>query len=223
MGRPAAVVLSARAGSRRGRRGHPVLQEPVLGATDSERRNCPGIRRVRFEVPASMSAAAATRLTQRLRLRWSPEPRLSRHDPPDSRGPPGRLARGPAIRLTAPRRETVLVSGVVNGQMSHPLLRMRWRDRTVIDRWLGGRARPRGPRGDGRPAGPTPTRWTSAASRLSNAGGHAGARTRRAHQKGASSAANSTRPSTAAAARLQGHGPIRSNSVWTGGGWRRNM
>src|SRR5262245_46232477 len=39
-------ALRARAGSRRGRRGRPVLQEPVLGAADSERRNCPGGRGV---------------------------------------------------------------------------------------------------------------------------------------------------------------------------------
>src|SRR5262245_10727239 len=39
-------ALRARAGSRRGRRGRPVLQEPVLGAADSERRNCPGVRGV---------------------------------------------------------------------------------------------------------------------------------------------------------------------------------
>src|SRR5215472_11708561 len=55
-------ALRARAGSRRGRRGRPVLQEPVLGAADSERRNCPGVRGVLSEVPeASMSAAAAMR------------------------------------------------------------------------------------------------------------------------------------------------------------------
>ena len=49
-------ALRARAGSRRGRRGRPVLQEPVLGAADSERRNCPGVRGFRSEVPeASMS------------------------------------------------------------------------------------------------------------------------------------------------------------------------
>src|SRR5499433_3063007 len=53
-------ALRARAGSRRGRRGRPVLQEPVLGAADSERRNCPGVRGILSEVPeASMSAAAA--------------------------------------------------------------------------------------------------------------------------------------------------------------------
>src|ERR1039457_3749974 len=58
-------ALRARAGSRRGRRGRPVLQEPVLGAADGQRRNCPGVRGVLFEVPeASMSAAAAMRLTQ---------------------------------------------------------------------------------------------------------------------------------------------------------------
>src|SRR5215831_14943291 len=56
-------ALRARAGSRRGRRGRPVLQEPVLGAADSERRNCPGVRGVLSEVPdASMSAAGVTRL-----------------------------------------------------------------------------------------------------------------------------------------------------------------
>src|SRR6266567_3426307 len=57
-------ALRGRAGSRRGRRGRPVLQEPVLGAPDSKRRDCPGVRSVLFEVPeASMSAAAAMRLT----------------------------------------------------------------------------------------------------------------------------------------------------------------
>src|SRR5262249_6771799 len=56
-------ALRARAGSRRGRCGRPVLQEPVLGAADSERRNCPGVRGVLSEVPeASMSAAGVTRL-----------------------------------------------------------------------------------------------------------------------------------------------------------------
>src|SRR5262249_5550337 len=44
-------ALRARAGSRRGRRGRPVLQEPVLGAADSERRNCPGVRGVLSAVP----------------------------------------------------------------------------------------------------------------------------------------------------------------------------
>src|SRR6516165_1745615 len=49
-------TLRARAGSRCGRRGHPVLQEPVLGAADGERRNCPGVLGVLSEVPqASMS------------------------------------------------------------------------------------------------------------------------------------------------------------------------
>src|SRR5215472_10882222 len=56
-------ALRARAGSRRGRRGRPVLQEPVLEAADSERRNCFGVRGVLSEVPeASMSAAGVTRL-----------------------------------------------------------------------------------------------------------------------------------------------------------------
>src|SRR5215813_9930466 len=49
-------ALRARAGSRRGRRGRPVLQEPVLGAADSERRNCPGVRGVLSEVPACCSS-----------------------------------------------------------------------------------------------------------------------------------------------------------------------
>jgi hypothetical protein len=58
-------ALRACAGSRRGRRGPPVLQTPALGAADSKRRDCPGVRGVLFEVPeASMSAAAARRLTQ---------------------------------------------------------------------------------------------------------------------------------------------------------------
>jgi len=55
-------TLRARAGSRRGRRGRPVLQEPVLGAADGERRDRPGVRGVLLSVPeASMSAAAAMR------------------------------------------------------------------------------------------------------------------------------------------------------------------
>ena len=49
-------ALLPRAGSRRGRRGLPVLQEPVLAAADSERRNCLGVRGVLLEIPeASMS------------------------------------------------------------------------------------------------------------------------------------------------------------------------
>ena len=53
-------ALRPGAGSRRGRRGHPVLQAPFLGAADSKRRICPGIRGGLFGVPeASMGAAAA--------------------------------------------------------------------------------------------------------------------------------------------------------------------
>jgi hypothetical protein len=37
-------ALRARAGSCSGRRGRPVLQEPVLGAADGERRNGLGVR-----------------------------------------------------------------------------------------------------------------------------------------------------------------------------------
>ena len=51
-------ALRARAGSHRGRRGRPVLQEPVLGAADSERRNCPGVLGVLSEVPAAISHLA---------------------------------------------------------------------------------------------------------------------------------------------------------------------
>ena len=62
MGRGSRRALRARAGSRRGRRGRPVFQEPVLGAADSERRNCPGVRGVLSEVSeASMSAAVSRR------------------------------------------------------------------------------------------------------------------------------------------------------------------
>ena len=54
-------ALRARAGTGGGRRGRPVLQQPVLGAADGERRNRPSVRGVRLEVPeASMSAAAAS-------------------------------------------------------------------------------------------------------------------------------------------------------------------
>jgi len=42
----AAVSLRARAGSRRGRRGHPVLQAPHPGAAASKCRDCPGVRGV---------------------------------------------------------------------------------------------------------------------------------------------------------------------------------
>src|ERR1700733_3989225 len=57
-------ALRACARSRRRRRGRPLLQEPVLGAADGERRNRAGVRGVLSEVPeTSMSAAAAMRLT----------------------------------------------------------------------------------------------------------------------------------------------------------------
>ena len=60
MGDLAAVVLyRARAGSRRGRRGRPVLQEPVLGAPDSERRNRSRVLGVLSEVPAAISHSPA--------------------------------------------------------------------------------------------------------------------------------------------------------------------
>src|SRR5579875_1458280 len=54
-------AVPARAGGLRGRRGHPVLQPPLLGAVDGERRNRPGIRGVLFEVPEVSTSAAATR------------------------------------------------------------------------------------------------------------------------------------------------------------------
>ena len=53
-----APALRARAGSRRGQRGRPVLQKPALGAANGERRCRPGVRGVLLAVPeASMSAA----------------------------------------------------------------------------------------------------------------------------------------------------------------------
>ena len=59
-------VLRARAGSRRGRRGCPVLQEPVLGAADGERSS--GVLGVLSAVPEpSVSGAAAKRAFQRKR------------------------------------------------------------------------------------------------------------------------------------------------------------
>jgi len=82
-------ALRARAGSRRGRRGRPVLQEPVLGAADNERRNCPGVRGVLSQVPeASMSAAAAMQASNasgKVQARYRRPPDLSgstlqRHD-----------------------------------------------------------------------------------------------------------------------------------------------
>ena len=51
-------VLRARAGSRPCRRGRPVLQEPVLGTADGERRNSPGVRSVLSEVPEALRSAA---------------------------------------------------------------------------------------------------------------------------------------------------------------------
>ena len=54
-------AVRPRTGSRRGRRGHRVLHAPVLGAANSKRRNCRGIRGVVFEVPeTSMGVAART-------------------------------------------------------------------------------------------------------------------------------------------------------------------
>jgi len=51
-------ALRARYGSRHSRRGRPVLQGPVLGAADGERRNRPRVRGVLSEVPeAPMSDA----------------------------------------------------------------------------------------------------------------------------------------------------------------------
>ncbi len=52
-------ALRARVGSSRGRRGRPVLQEPVLGAADGERRNGPSVRGVLSEVPEALMSAAA--------------------------------------------------------------------------------------------------------------------------------------------------------------------
>ena len=48
-------ALRAGAGSRRDRRGLPVPQEPVLGAADSERRNCPSVLGVLSDLPEGIS------------------------------------------------------------------------------------------------------------------------------------------------------------------------
>ena len=50
-------ALRARADSRRGRRGRPVFQEPVLGTADGGRRNSPGVRGVLSEVPEALMSA----------------------------------------------------------------------------------------------------------------------------------------------------------------------
>ena len=47
--------LCARADSGRGRRGRPVLEEPVLGAADSKRRNCSRVLGVLSDVPEAIS------------------------------------------------------------------------------------------------------------------------------------------------------------------------
>jgi hypothetical protein len=56
-------ALRACAGSRRSRRGRPVLQAPVLGAANIKRRNCPGVRGLLFEVPET-PISAGMQLTQ---------------------------------------------------------------------------------------------------------------------------------------------------------------
>ena len=48
-------ALRARADSRRGRRGRPVLLESVLGAADSEHRNCSRILGALPDVPEAIS------------------------------------------------------------------------------------------------------------------------------------------------------------------------
>jgi hypothetical protein len=48
-------ALRARTGSRRGRLGCPVPQEPVLEAADSERRNCPSVLGVLSDLPEGIS------------------------------------------------------------------------------------------------------------------------------------------------------------------------
>ena len=48
-------ALRARADSRRGRRGRPVLLEPVLGAADSEHRNCSRVLGVLSDIPEAIS------------------------------------------------------------------------------------------------------------------------------------------------------------------------
>src|SRR5579863_10263289 len=53
-------ALRACASSRRGRCGHPVLQEPVLAAADGERRNRPGVPGFLLEIPEAFISAAAS-------------------------------------------------------------------------------------------------------------------------------------------------------------------
>jgi non-specific serine/threonine protein kinase len=47
-------AVRARAGSRRGRRGRPVLQARLLATADRQHRNCPGVRGLRPEVPEAL-------------------------------------------------------------------------------------------------------------------------------------------------------------------------
>jgi len=75
-------ALCACAGSRRGRRGRLVLQASVLGAPDRERRDCPGVCGVLFEVreasmsgTAPMNAANENVAAKRLREWWASPPR----------------------------------------------------------------------------------------------------------------------------------------------------
>ena len=55
-------ALRACAGGRRGQRGRPVLQEPVLGTADGERRDRPGVLGVLLVVPEALQL---TRLHRR--------------------------------------------------------------------------------------------------------------------------------------------------------------
>ena len=89
-------ALRARADSRRGRRGRPVLQGPVLGAADGERRNCPGVRGVLSKVPERCSCSCR-RTTFGLSLRMCqpatgtsaarPSPRSARTHRNEGRAP----------------------------------------------------------------------------------------------------------------------------------------
>jgi len=65
-------ALRARADRGGGQRGHPFLQEPVLGAADGERRDRSGVRGVLPAVPeASMSAAVRPRPASSTRGNWN--------------------------------------------------------------------------------------------------------------------------------------------------------
>jgi len=84
----------------RDRHGRPVLQAPILGTADSERRNCPGVRGVLSEVPeVSMSAGCFDALDSTNRAHHV----MLRRAIEDMRACPC-YARSPSPRCAAPAR-----------------------------------------------------------------------------------------------------------------------